>query len=138
MENRSNHFNGNVSQQAIIEKDGKFLVCRGIGDSVWGFPGGRLHKDEEPEKGLIREIKEELGIIVKIVRPIHICRSYHVKSKVWQVLIGYQSDILDDTNQKIDPTEIEEVKWISKEDLKNLSMFNECREIADIYLNSGF
>ena len=29
---------------------------------TWGTPGGALHLDEEPERGALREVREELGL----------------------------------------------------------------------------
>lgn len=36
------HFVGKIAQKAVIEHDGKVFVVRGIGDSLWEFPGGYL------------------------------------------------------------------------------------------------
>jgi 8-oxo-dGTP diphosphatase len=51
---------------AVIERDGKILVARrkpGIkAGGLWEFPGGKLEKGESPERGLEREIEEELGV----------------------------------------------------------------------------
>ena len=134
MEDQSKHFVGNVAQKAVIEKDGTVLVCRGVGDTVWEFPGGRLHADESPEEGLKREIKEELGLVIKVDSPICVTRSFHQQAKAWQVLIGYRCDIVDSSAEKLDTTELDEIRWISKEELKALPMFDDCREVADVYL----
>ena len=115
MENTQKHFVGNVAQKAVIKKDGKMLVCRGVGDSVWEFPGGRLHADETPHDGLTREIKEELGIAITIIRPIHVCRSFHNQSKSWQVFVGYECTITDDQHITMDQTELEELRWMLEE-----------------------
>ena len=135
MENPKNHYVGNVAQKAIIEKDSSILVVRGIGDRVWGFPGGRLHAEETPYPGLVREVKEELGIDIKVLLPISVIRSYHRKSATWQVFVAYFCKIVGDTSVTIDPVEIEEVKWITKEELKIIPMFDDCREVANVYLN---
>ncbi len=54
----------------LLRKDGKVLVARRHADGhqggLWEFPGGKLHLNESPEVGLIREIQEEVGVTVKI------------------------------------------------------------------------
>lgn len=40
-------------------------------NEYYTFPGGGLEKGETPEEGTIREIKEELGIDVKIVKKLY-------------------------------------------------------------------
>ncbi|HYA48913.1 MAG TPA: (deoxy)nucleoside triphosphate pyrophosphohydrolase [Burkholderiales bacterium] len=55
---------------AVIERDGKVLVARrrqGIRfGGLWEFPGGKLERGEEPEKGLERELAEEFGIRTRV------------------------------------------------------------------------
>ena len=54
---------------AIIKQDDKILATqRGYGDfkGWWEFPGGKIEKGETPEAALIREIKEELNVVIAI------------------------------------------------------------------------
>lgn len=74
------HFLGEVGQKVILEREGKVLLCRGIGSTSWDLPGGRLNKDEDPQTGLRREIKEELGIEVILKEPFYTCVKHDFKN----------------------------------------------------------
>ncbi len=58
-----------VVAAVLYNKNGQVLIAqRPQGKSfpgLWEFPGGKLESGERPEAGLIRELHEELGIIVK-------------------------------------------------------------------------
>ncbi len=53
---------------ALIDIEGRILLARRPEGKkmagLWEFPGGKLNSGETPEAGLIRELKEELGIDV--------------------------------------------------------------------------
>lgn len=54
---------------AIIRKDNRiFATQRGYGayKDWWEFPGGKIESGETPETALIREIEEELGVIIDV------------------------------------------------------------------------
>ena len=57
-----------VVAAALIDADGRVLVSqRPEGKSLaglWEFPGGKVEPGERPELALIRELDEELGIVV--------------------------------------------------------------------------
>ena len=57
-----------VAACALVDADGRVLLAqRPEGKSMaglWEFPGGKVETGERPEQTLIRELKEELGIVV--------------------------------------------------------------------------
>lgn len=54
---------------AIIKHHGKYLATqRNYGEfkDGWEFPGGKIEEGERAEEALIREIKEELEVAIKV------------------------------------------------------------------------
>jgi mutator protein MutT len=55
---------------ALVFRDGKLLITQRYADShlggLWEFPGGKREPEETFEACLIRELREELGIEVKV------------------------------------------------------------------------
>jgi 8-oxo-dGTP diphosphatase len=58
-----------VAACALIDPDGRVLIAqRPPGKAMaglWEFPGGKVEKGERPEDTIIRELREELGIVVR-------------------------------------------------------------------------
>jgi len=87
-----------VAACALIDADGRVLLTeRPVGKSMaglWEFPGGKIQAGERPEDTLIRELKEELGIVVQepclapltfashryadfhLLMPLYVCRRW--------------------------------------------------------------
>lgn len=53
---------------ALIEEDGRFLICRRPPEKarglLWEFVGGKVEPGETAEAALVRECREELGVAV--------------------------------------------------------------------------
>jgi 8-oxo-dGTP diphosphatase len=58
-----------VAACALIDVDGRVLLAQRppgkMMAGLWEFPGGKVESGERPEDSLIRELKEELGIVVR-------------------------------------------------------------------------
>jgi len=87
-----------VAACALIDTDGRVLLTeRPAGKplaGLWEFPGGKVEPGERPEDTLIRELKEELDIVVRepclapltfashgyadfhLLMPLYVCRRW--------------------------------------------------------------
>jgi len=68
-----------IRPAAIIIKDNKLLVVktRRHGEEYYLLPGGGIEYGETIEEALKREVREETGFIVKILKPIYINEYIH-------------------------------------------------------------
>jgi 8-oxo-dGTP diphosphatase len=112
-----------VAACALIDADGRVLIAqRPEGKSMaglWEFPGGKIETGERPEQSLIRELKEELSIVVKedclapltfashlypdfhLLMPLYVCRR-------WE---GF-----------VKPQEGQRLKWVRPTELRDYPM----------------
>ncbi len=58
-----------ASGPVIVEK-GKVLLDKHGKDEFWKFPGGIINKGESLEQCAKNRVKEELGIVVELIRPL--------------------------------------------------------------------
>jgi 8-oxo-dGTP diphosphatase len=109
-----------VAACALVDADGRVLIAqRPAGRpmaGLWEFPGGKVEVNETPETTLIRELQEELGIIVNeaclapltfashsyadfhLVMPLYVCRRWDglVRAQEGQDLAWVRSNRLKD------------------------------------------
>lgn len=108
---------------ALIDADSRVLIAeRPAGKELaglWEFPGGKVEPGERPEETLIRELAEELGIVVEepclapltfashayerfhLLMPLYVCRR-------WSGLVQ--------------PQEGQRLKWVHPRDLRSYPM----------------
>jgi 8-oxo-dGTP diphosphatase len=59
---------------AVIERDGRLLIAQRPAHKhlplKWEFPGGKVEPDEDPAAAIVREIREELGCDIVVIRPL--------------------------------------------------------------------
>lgn len=105
---------------AIIEHGGKVLAAqRSYGPYAggWEFPGGKIEPGETPEQALLREIREELGCAIRIVRYLdtveHDYPEFHLSMDVFvcELAPGEHPHAL----------EHEGLRWLERDELRDIN-----------------
>ena len=130
-------FRPNVSM--ITFKDDHFLIVNNkIRDiESWKFPQGGVNKDENPIQTAIREFKEEMGSdklkvlgVSKYKNTYHWDESIILKAKQFKDEYQFKGqeqtfvilEFLGDLNELTpDPKEIEDHKWVHKDEILDFS-----------------
>lgn len=61
---------------AMMISDGKILAMQDERSPYYYLPGGRVKTGETAENAVIREVKEELGITPRIIRPLWLNQAF--------------------------------------------------------------
>ena len=112
-----------VTAVALIDADGRVLLAqRPEGKpmaGLWEFPGGKVHDGETPERALIRELDEELGIDVEAscLAPFtfasHSYEAFHLLMPLY-VARKWQGDVT--------PQQGQEITWVRANRLVDYTM----------------
>lgn len=102
---------------SLKTKKNIFATARGYGEfkGQWEFPGGKIEDGETPQRALVREIKEELDIIVEVGDLIATIEydypSFHLSMDCFwcEVLEG-----------EIRLLEAEDAKWLNRDELDSV------------------
>lgn len=111
-----------VATSAFIYHEGKALIAQRAADESflahhWENVGGSLEWGEHPEEGVVREAKEETGLITTPLTPYH-THFYLKENKGVQIVeIAYICDPGDNPTVQLSD-EHQEYKWITREELK--------------------
>ena len=138
----------NYRVAGVIKKNDKLLVQKSTKVKHATFLGGRCNLGEDSKKTIIREIKEETGFDVKIVKEIGMIENFFTSSydgrKYHEILVIYELEFLDKKVYDLDQiNSIEGNKskylnfvWMSIDDLKKSSFHP--LVLLDIINNKNF
>lgn len=114
----------------IRDQGGRYLACRRPQGKhlagYWEFPGGKVNEGESMEFALVRELQEELDILVSVGKRLGEV-SWNDSSTTIR-LVPFLCEILSGQPQ---PLEHEEVRWCSSDEFGELEWAPADRPILD-------
>lgn len=100
----------------IIKRRKKETTLTGK-ELIWAFPGGVQEKGETREERVVKEVLLETGYKVKPIKQIHLRVHPDVNILIAYFLCELESN--EPVQEIEEKDEIEEVKWVKPQELKN-------------------
>lgn len=119
-----------IGTKAVIINNNKVLLLRRSGkvddSGKWSLPGGRLEPGEEVLAGMIREIKEETGLVVDDLELIDV-KSFD--EKLGFVVIIFYAGKIEQEEIALD-WENDDYKWVRLDEIDGLTVDSLLKEIV--------
>jgi ADP-ribose pyrophosphatase YjhB (NUDIX family) len=71
----------NVRTVGVAIQDEQVLLHRATNDAWWALPGGRVELNESSADALVREMREEMGVEVELLRLLWVLERFFVTSQ---------------------------------------------------------
>ena len=83
----------------VVREDGKIAVFNKSNKNEYKLPGGGIEGEEKPEEAFKREVLEETGCIVEIVKELGTTEEYKTLDNFKQISYVFVGKVLEDTKQ---------------------------------------
>ncbi|MGH9735712.1 MAG: (deoxy)nucleoside triphosphate pyrophosphohydrolase [Candidatus Acidiferrales bacterium] len=120
---------------ALIESGGKLLVCQRRRDAafglMWEFPGGKVEPDESLQAALVRELREELGVVATVGAKIYRATHKYAEMSRAVELIFFRCAIAPGSSPAQNLA-FEQIVWREPHDLPAMNFLAADRELIDL------
>ncbi len=120
-----------ISAFALIRDDkNRILLCLRNDNDLWNLPGGTLEHGEAPWECVIREVKEETGLDVEIIKLA--C----VYNKEGKNAIGFDFECNIIGGKFTLSNESKDIKWFLKDEIPKNIVLRQIERINDFLENN--
>ena len=121
----------NLAGCVILDKNQKIYLLHRNKKSLtqWELPGGKLELDESAECAAIRELREELGVIVSLVKCLG--TTHFEENNTAHVYTWFLAEIQDGELSICEPETFDDLKSFSLNELPNLKLSNNMTKLHE-------
>lgn len=131
-----------IATKTLLHHDGKILVIReaskyedGTNIGSYDFVGGRIQAGETVAEGLVRELKEEVGLDITAPQTPFAYSEFFpvVRGEQWHIVALYFIADIDDPTITLSE-EHDDAKWIDMKEYKEEGLIENLYPICEKYL----
>ena len=110
-----------------------YLLHRNKKDVIqWELPGGKIDPGEDAETTAVREIKEELGVTVSLVK--HVGSTHFEENGIDHMYTWFLATIQNGNLSICEPQTFDDLKSFSLDDLSSIQLSNNMKKLRDVLL----
>lgn len=106
----------------------EFLAVKSKANGHWGFPKGHMENHESEEQTAKREVFEETGLSVDLLRGFRAKTQYMLDDDISKEVIYFIGTTLDKTI-RLQADEIQEYRWLKYGEMHELLTFDNLKQI---------
>jgi 8-oxo-dGTP diphosphatase len=114
---------GIIKSQAycILEQDGRIMLTKDVDSNGYKLPGGAVEEDELIRDAAVREVKEEVGLDVNLIKLVTIQDYINPKpDHGHKIRFYFTAEVVGGVEHKRE-REVAEIKWVSKDELSQMT-----------------
>ena len=117
----------------VVEGD-KILLLNQDTDSgrSWSLPGGKVEEGETLESALVREMREETGVVVEIAKLLYVCDYFTNSSHILHITFAARrvGGVLGNVAEGADTKVIRGVEFVPLHDLRDKGFSSRFQQLA--------
>ena len=99
----------------------------------WELPGGKIDAGEDAETAAIREIKEELGVTVSLVK--HLGSTHFEENGTEHIYTWFLATVQNGNLYICEPQTFDDLKSFSLDELSKIKLSNNMKKLRDAMLD---
>lgn len=120
---------------AVIDSDSVLMIKRNRNWKGWAFPGGHLENGESITNCIIREVKEETGLVVNNLTYKGFTHFYNPKSGERHIISNYVCTSFNGKNKSSCSEGI--IEWINIKEINKLKLAEGMTYRLPLFLENG-
>lgn len=124
-----------VGVGGVVLRDARVLLVQRANEPLagqWSLPGGAVELGETLEEAVVRELKEETGLVVRVVELVEaferIIRDASGRSRYHYVLLDYLCQLVEGTARA--GSDVQAVAWATPEEFDRYALSEKARTVC--------